>query len=74
MRAITDETQVATTNLENINRKLELMRREEERITRLRLEKENREYEDQRAERMRRAYDVQVQRLEEQIREIRERD
>ena len=53
LRAITDETQVATTNLENINRKLELMRREEEIITRLRLEREKREYEEQRAERMR---------------------
>ena len=65
LRAITDETQVATTNLENINRKLELMRREEERITRLKLERERKEYEEQRAERMRRAYDEQVLRLEE---------
>ena len=49
------------------------MRREEERITRLRLERKKREYEEQRAERMRRAYDEQVQRLEVQRRDIIER-
>ncbi len=66
LRALTDETQVAATNLEKINRKLELMRKEEERITTLRLERERKEYEEQRAERLQRAYDEQMQRLEDQ--------
>ena len=56
LRAITDETHVATTNLENINQKLKPMRRKEERITRLRLKREKREYEEQRADKKRRAY------------------
>ena len=45
VRALTDETQVATTNLENMNRKLEFMRKKEERMTRLSLENERKEYE-----------------------------
>ena len=73
LRALTDESHVAATNLEKINRKLELMRKEEESITTLRLERERNKYEEQRAERLQRAYDKQMQRLEDQRKQFRER-
>ena len=63
-KRLTDETHVAATNQANMNQKLKLMRKEQERIVRLRVERKRKEYEDQRA------YEEQIQKLEEQIREI----